>query len=149
VATIHPSIPASVSRLVVNVISPLGKAPIGSPVVVPPIDPGNEAWLFAADSSDNIILASMLSSNGQGKTFTVTSTAVALTRLSLGSLPSGVDAVKMDTAIKSAPEFSNLVSLINKAFAAGSPPASYPGVALSLTTVLGQALPTAVPQAAH
>ncbi len=138
--TIDPSVPASAARMVSYIISPLGQAPIGSSVEIPPLDPGAETILLASNSNNDTILAAMYSTGGTKKTFTSASTAVAISRLIQGPLPTGLTDAQMDSAIEATAEFPNLLSLINKDLAAGIPPQNDPGFPLSVTTVLGEAL---------
>ncbi len=146
--SVDSSVPTSAAHTVMYIVSPLGQAPIGSSVEIPPLDPGAETILLASDGNNNIILAAMYSSGGANKSFTSTSTAVGISRLIQGALPTGVTDAQMDSAIQTTAEFPNLVSLINKALAAGVAPANYSGVPLSVTTVLGEALSTINPNTA-
>ncbi|MEI9904462.1 MAG: hypothetical protein WDN06_11170 [Asticcacaulis sp.] len=115
--TIDAAIPSVTTQKVTQVISPLGSFPKGGAVDLPPVTGDAEIILFADDANNNIVMAQLVSATTGSKTFSVTSTALALCRLMQGALPDGLTGSQVDSAIMATPEFPHLVSLLNADYA--------------------------------
>ena len=133
------STPAVTTGKITKLVTPLGAFAVGAKVEVPTLDAKSEAIVMATDKDGNIVMATLLSASQQSPDITASTTALTICRLMLGPLPTGVDHIKMNSAIQSAPEFSHLVSLVDAAFAAGILPQDYNGVGQSVSLVLSQA----------
>jgi hypothetical protein len=138
---IDSSIPASATAAISNIVSPLDTQKPGTSLFVPISVNGGESMVFATDANNNIMLASLLTTNSVN--LNANSTALALTRVLMGSLPSTASSSDVNNAIQGTAEFPNLVSLISAALSAGTPPSTSSAIATSIGTVTSQ-LPASV-----
>lgn len=94
--------------------------------------------MLALDATGKIRLASVTSI---GTTvLSAESTAVALVRMAIGALPSGIAASQANQAIRAAAEFSSLVALIQGALNSDLPPLDSGAVVQSVATTVRQAM---------
>ena len=128
-----------------QVVTPMGSYQIGAKVQTPPLDSGTETIAFANDKDGNLIFATLISKADANPQFTAETTALAVARLMIGPLPDGVGAAQLNQAIRTAPDFPNLVLNIDNAHKAGSLPQDYPGFAKTLASVLDSALASTKP----
>jgi Big-like domain-containing protein len=134
--TVDPTVPSSVASIIKSIVSPLDSQMPGSTLFVPISLDGGESMVFATDGNNNIILASLLTTTSV--TLSANSTALALTRLLMGSLPATASATQVNAAIQATAEYPNLISLVSVALAANTSPATSTAVFASINTVFNQ-----------
>ena len=134
--TIDPAVPVSVGSTIAKLVSPITEVPFGSALSIPISSGSKDSAVIALDANDNMILASLASSSAT--TLDAQTTALALARFALGQLES-ITPAQANQAILAAAEYPNLVSAINLALIAGTPPLESDGVIQSVITLAAQA----------
>jgi hypothetical protein len=108
--SIDSSVPAPTQSAIANILSSIDSETVGSPLLVPIGFSGAETLVFAVDSSGNILLASLASQ--PTVTLSPRTTALALTRMALGALPSTLSAAQLNADIEASSDFPMLESSI-------------------------------------
>lgn len=133
--SLDSSVPPAIASAITDVLSPTSAGTIPGSVQIETI-PGSDAMILAMDASGELRLAAMTS--GPTTTLNADTTAVALVRIALGALPSGVTAAQANQEIRGAPEYAALVSAVDQAIKSGLTPLADPAVANSVIVVTGQ-----------
>jgi hypothetical protein len=139
---IDSSVPSSAIDNISGIASPVDAQKLGVSLYVPYGAGGGESMVVAVDSSNNIVLASLLTTTSVS--LSAGSTALALTRLEIGALPSTAVAGQLNAAIQATSEFPNLVAVISAALNANKSPVTSGAVYSSIGTVLTQLPETVV-----
>lgn len=137
--SVGSSVPASVVNAVTEVVSPVGSSQLSSPLQIA-ITNSRDSFVLALDSTGTIRLAAMTS--GGATTLSADSTALALVRMAIGGLPSGITANQANQAIRGAAEFPALVALIEGVLSSSLAPLESGPVVQSLATTVRQAMST-------
>lgn len=116
--SIDSSIPAAVTQTIATLVSPAGIANLGSRLPVSSALTTWECLIYAVDANDNIVLAAMVTSNTV--VLSADSTALALVRLLLGPLPSGLAANDVNAAIRATNDYVTLVTTITQSLQSGA-----------------------------
>lgn len=140
VASVAPGLPAFVSTSIEQVNTLYDAGALGASLSLPMAADARDGLVVALDANDNLRLASV-EVPGDGKIIlSADSTALALVRISIGSLPSGLTAQSLNETIRATAAYPALVTAINQALAAGAaPPLSLP-VVNSIATVSAHAM---------
>jgi hypothetical protein len=139
---IDSSVPAAVASIINTISSPIDSQPKGSALFVPVSFNAGESMVFASDADHNVLLAA-LSSSTTTITLNANSTALALTRLSIGALPETITASQVNATIQATAGYPALVASVSAALAANSSPAVSNTVFANIGIVTSQ-LPNSV-----
>jgi Big-like domain-containing protein len=134
--TIDASVPPSGAAIISSVVSPIDSQKIGTPLYVPISEVAGETLILAVDANQNILLASLTTTNAAN--LSAGTTALALVRLAIGALPNTSASGQLNGAIQATPEFPNLIALISAALTANTSPVTSSAVYSSIAAVLGQ-----------
>jgi hypothetical protein len=134
--TIDSSVPASVSSIITQIVSPLDSQKPGTQIFVPISEIAGESLVLAIDANSNIVLASLTTTNTVN--LSANSTALALVRLAIGALPNSGVSGQLNKVIQATAEFPNLVALISAGLTANMSPVTSSAVYSSIATVLTQ-----------
>lgn len=107
--TADSSVPTPVINAVAEVISPVASGSLSSSIQIATTG-SHDSFVLALDAGGKIRLAAM--SGGGPTTLNADSTALALVRMVIGVLPSGITTRQANQAIRGAAEFPALVGLI-------------------------------------
>jgi hypothetical protein len=139
--SVDSTFPVAAASAVAQVVSPIGSSSLGSSLPISTTGLVGESLVLGLTNSGEIFLASLTLS--PATVLSADSTALALTRIFIGATSrTGLTTGQLDTAIRTAAEYPNLVTNIGSAVNAGVPPAQSSAVAISLSTVLSQVAPT-------
>jgi hypothetical protein len=116
--TIDSSIPTAAQSAVANVISSIDSQPLHSALNIPISFVGGETLVFAVDANNNILLAALATQ--PNITLSASSTALALTRMALGALPSTLTAADLNSGIQATADFPSLVSAVLTSLTTGN-----------------------------
>lgn len=133
------AIPASIAASIVKISSPTETTVLGAPVSVVSAGPNGESIVLAADASDNIVLAALAST--ATTTLSVDSTALVLARLAIGPVPQGLSAAQVNSFIRSASGYVNLVAAVSQSLDAGAAPSTNAAVLQKVAAVAAQVAP--------
>lgn len=133
------SVPASVVIRITEVVSPVGSGTLSATIQIA-TSQSRDSFVLAVDASGKIWLASVTSTGTTN--LSAESTALALVRMAIGALPSGLTASQANEAIRATAEFPALVSLIQAAFGATQAPLDSGPVVQSMATAVRQAMNT-------
>lgn len=133
--TIDSDVPSVAMANISALVTPLDSEPVGTAnLTIPAISANPETVVVALDANNNMMLAAMVDS--ASSTISANSTAIALVRVALGTLPSSVTPAQANTAITGTADFSALVTQVNASLSAGSAPALSTTVAQAVVTVI-------------
>jgi hypothetical protein len=136
VVTVESTTSAAASKAIVNVESALTIGTPGAIVNIPVADSIHDSFVFAVDASDDIMLASSVSSGST--VLTSESTATVLVRLTFGPVPDGLTADGINAAIEATAGYPALVSAITQALGGGASPALSSSVVNAVSVVIGE-----------
>jgi hypothetical protein len=139
--TIDGSVPSTVTQAIVTLVSPAGMANFGSALPVSSAPTNWECLIYAVDANDNIVLAAMATSDTV--VLSADSTALALVRLVLGPLPSGLNANDVNVAIRATSDYAALVAAITQSLQSGATDTASTPV-LTATNLVATELPSGV-----
>ncbi len=135
--TADSSVPVQVVNSVTEIVTPVGSGRLSDSIQIATTD-SRDSFVLALDASGQIRLAVMTS--GGPTILNADSTALALVRMAIGDLPSGITAISMNQAIQGTAEFPGLVELIKGALHSGLPPLESGPAVQSIATTTRQAM---------
>jgi hypothetical protein len=133
------SVPATVVNGITEVVSPIGSGSLSSSIQIA-TSQSRDSFVLALDATGRIWLAAVTSTGTTN--LNAESTALALVRMAIGALPSGITASQANQAIRNTAEFPALVSLIQAALDATQAPLDSGPVVQSMATTVRQAMNT-------
>lgn len=135
--TVESSVPVPVVNAIAEVISPVDSGQLSSTIQI--VTTGShDSFVLALDAAGKIRLAAM--SSGGLTTLNVDSTALALVRMAIGTLPPGITASQVNQAIQGTAEFPALETLIQGALDATQAPLDSGPVVQGVATTVRQAM---------
>jgi hypothetical protein len=134
--SLDSSVTSAIRSKLADIVTPFDSQRIDTPIAIPNTITGGETMVLATDSANHLMLAALVAA--PPVTLSIDSTAVALVRLTIGSLPTTASASQVNAAIQATAEYPNLVSLITTALNAGTYPATSTAVFTSIGTVISQ-----------
>lgn len=135
--TVDGSVPLPVANVIAEVMSPVDSGQLSSSIQIVTTG-GHDSFVLALDAAGKIRLAAM--SSGGLTTLNADSTALALVRMAIGTLPPGITASQVNQTIQSTAEFPALMTLIQGALDTTQSPFDSGPVVQSLATTVRQAM---------
>ena len=132
--TIDPLLPASVATSVQQALSPSGGGTVGSWLPISTASSSGQSLVLALDSSGNILLASIVTTDQT--TLSADSTALALVRIAIGDIPTAQTGAALDAAIRANTSYPSLVTAVQNALVAGGSPATNLAVLQAVSSVM-------------
>lgn len=137
---IAPSVPPAAIQSISKIVSPLDKGVIGGTLIVPTVDASHESALLALNANGKIVLAALVTSDQT--VLSADSTALTLTRFSMGKIPESTTPDALNKAVRLATKFASLVYAIEQSLASGTSPVMSPVVMENLAKVVSEVLST-------
>ncbi len=135
--TVESSVPVPVVNAIAEVVSPVDSGQISSPIQIISTG-GHDSFVLALDAAGKIRLAAM--SSGGPTTLNADSTALALVRMAIGTLPPGITASQVNQTIRGTAEFPALEILIQGALDITQAPLDSGPVVQGVATSVRQAM---------
>jgi hypothetical protein len=133
---IDSAIPASTQAAIAHIISSIDSQPLQASLLIPVSFVGGETLVLAVDANNNILLATL--TTNASVSLSAGSTALALTRMALGALPSTLTAATLNTEIEATADFPTLESAVLSSLSAGNSLIATPAVAQAIFKVVSE-----------
>lgn len=118
--SIADSVQKETRQSITQVNSLVGSSKVGEPLLVPFSNGRGDTLILALDDEQTVRLAGMTAS--QNTVLSSDTTAHALVRIRLGTVPNGRTVAELDAAIKAAPSYSLLVTAVDTVSSLGKSP---------------------------